>query len=278
MVHGRWNYIRQSKVFLYSMYKNMVITLVLFCYTFYNAVSGQTLFESFVYTGFNFFLGAPIVAYGILDRDVTHKYAFNNPETYSSGRNNEMLSPWAIGIWVLNAAVMSALFCLIYFVALADTYNDQGIFVYGTAVYISLILGLQAKISFLYNQWNYINVSVLVLSIMVFYIWVMAVDSWWVFFQTYHDVAKHAFSEPINWLFATFTFPVIFYLVDLLGQSWYIFFSPTPEMIYRERSLLEDGKIDRSLVYGFMPMLKKLFENAGTKRGREGLDEASERI
>ena len=30
LVHGRWNYVRQSKVFLYSMHKNMVITLTLF--------------------------------------------------------------------------------------------------------------------------------------------------------------------------------------------------------------------------------------------------------
>jgi phospholipid-translocating ATPase len=32
LVHGRWNYIRQSKTFLYSMHKNMVITLTLFWY------------------------------------------------------------------------------------------------------------------------------------------------------------------------------------------------------------------------------------------------------
>lgn len=32
LVHGRWNYCRQSRVFLYSMHKNMVITLTLFWY------------------------------------------------------------------------------------------------------------------------------------------------------------------------------------------------------------------------------------------------------
>ena len=30
LVHGRWNYVRQSKVFLYSVHKNMVLTLTLF--------------------------------------------------------------------------------------------------------------------------------------------------------------------------------------------------------------------------------------------------------
>jgi phospholipid-translocating P-type ATPase (flippase) len=32
LVHGRWNYVRQARVFLYSMHKNMVITLTLFWY------------------------------------------------------------------------------------------------------------------------------------------------------------------------------------------------------------------------------------------------------
>ena len=30
LVHGRWNYMRQAKVFLYCMHKNMVLTLILF--------------------------------------------------------------------------------------------------------------------------------------------------------------------------------------------------------------------------------------------------------
>ena len=32
LVHGRWNYIRQSNLFLYCMHKNMVVTLTLFWY------------------------------------------------------------------------------------------------------------------------------------------------------------------------------------------------------------------------------------------------------
>ena len=35
MIHGRWNYRRICKVILYSFYKNITLTLVLFYYTFY---------------------------------------------------------------------------------------------------------------------------------------------------------------------------------------------------------------------------------------------------
>lgn len=34
LVHGRWNYVRQAKVFLYCMHKNMVLTLTLFWFRY----------------------------------------------------------------------------------------------------------------------------------------------------------------------------------------------------------------------------------------------------
>lgn len=80
LVHGRWNYIRQSKVFLYSMHKNMVLTLTLFWFSYYTAVSGTSLYESWVYTGFNFILGLPIIFYGILDRDLSDDFVSKHPQ------------------------------------------------------------------------------------------------------------------------------------------------------------------------------------------------------
>jgi phospholipid-transporting ATPase len=80
LVHGRWNYIRQSRVFLYSMHKNMVITLTLFWYSFYTAVSGTSLYESWIYTAFNFILGLPIIFYGMQDRDISAEFALAHPQ------------------------------------------------------------------------------------------------------------------------------------------------------------------------------------------------------
>lgn len=54
LVHGRWNYIRQSIVFLYSMHKNMVITLTLFWYR-YERINVSTPIFSFTYPMFFFF-------------------------------------------------------------------------------------------------------------------------------------------------------------------------------------------------------------------------------
>lgn len=43
-------------------------------------MSGTSLFESWVYTGFNFILGLPIIFYGFLDRDLTEEFQLKYPQ------------------------------------------------------------------------------------------------------------------------------------------------------------------------------------------------------
>lgn len=37
---------------LYSFYKNIVLTMILFYYSFYTGFSGQSLFQDYVYSGY----------------------------------------------------------------------------------------------------------------------------------------------------------------------------------------------------------------------------------
>ena len=53
---------------LYSFYKNIVLTIVLAWWTMDCGFSGQSLYESYVYSGYNFFLGMPILLLGIFDQ------------------------------------------------------------------------------------------------------------------------------------------------------------------------------------------------------------------
>jgi phospholipid-transporting ATPase len=64
-------------VIIYSFYKNIVLTMILFYYTFYTGFSGQSLFEDYVYTGYNFFLAMPIITIGIFDRDISEVSALH---------------------------------------------------------------------------------------------------------------------------------------------------------------------------------------------------------
>jgi magnesium-transporting ATPase (P-type) len=65
LVHGRWNYIRMSKVCMYSFYKNAVLVLTMFFFQIYNHWCGRSQYEDYVVAMFNFFLGVPILAAGV---------------------------------------------------------------------------------------------------------------------------------------------------------------------------------------------------------------------
>merc|ERR1711871_1020693 len=237
-VHGRWNYIRQSKAFLYCMHKNMVITLTLFVYSFYALVSGQTLYESWIYTSFNFALGMPIVLYGIFDKDVTEHFSCDHPQIYSTGRDNVMLSAGAICLWMLNAMILSLVVYAMYFGLLYNSFLDYSVYELGTSAFIALIIGLTVKVCFVHNQWNVYNVLFIIISILGFYVWLLIVSTWYnSLFEDYYYVAQHTLSEPLTWLFSTFTIPIIFGLIDLIGQGYYLFFDPTEETLFREKSL-----------------------------------------
>ena len=48
--------------------------------SYFAAVSGVSTYESWVYTGFNFILGLPIIFYGIQDRDLSARFVQDNPQ------------------------------------------------------------------------------------------------------------------------------------------------------------------------------------------------------
>jgi hypothetical protein len=49
-------------------------------YSYFTAVSGTSLYESWVYSSFNIVLGLPIILFGFLDRDVTAEFALKHPQ------------------------------------------------------------------------------------------------------------------------------------------------------------------------------------------------------
>jgi magnesium-transporting ATPase (P-type) len=55
--HGRFNYIRCSKLVLYSFFKNLLLVSILFYFCAYSGFSGTIPLDSIVFSGYNFYLG-----------------------------------------------------------------------------------------------------------------------------------------------------------------------------------------------------------------------------
>ena len=67
-VHGRECYRRNSYLVIYMFYKNILFVMPQFWYGFWSAFSGQTLYESWIYQGYNLaFTAFPIMWYCVFD-------------------------------------------------------------------------------------------------------------------------------------------------------------------------------------------------------------------
>lgn len=231
LVHGRWNYSRQSRVFLYSMHKNMVITLTLFWYSYYAAVSGTSIYESWVYTSFNFVLGLPIIFYGILDRDISDNFAMKNPQVYSTGTDNVYLTPTVIGSWILNAVLYATMICLLYYLATKDSFQYQGLYNMGTTVFVGMCNALQMKVAFMMHQCTWVQALLFFISI-----WGMMLYNFLAGRLTddLYYVPDELYRTGLFWFFGFFSVPLFTVMVDIVSHYVFFFFLPSREMIFRE--------------------------------------------
>ena len=150
LVHGRWSYRRQSKVVLYSFYKNLVLVVNLFCFSCFAGFSGSAAYEDTLIAGYNFFLGMPIIMAGIFDRDLTREYILRNPWVYVSGRENLDLNVAAVCRWILEALVQGVcLFGMSYFTygyGSSAVYNGYDYWSWSSVSFAFLLLALHMRV------------------------------------------------------------------------------------------------------------------------------------
>jgi len=101
LIHGRWDFFRQSIVVLFSFYKNAVMAGCLMVFSGENLYSGQSLFDPWVITFLNFAAFAPIFFVGMFDRCLEKDYIRRNPIVYKASRENELITNRVRLRWVL---------------------------------------------------------------------------------------------------------------------------------------------------------------------------------
>jgi phospholipid-translocating P-type ATPase (flippase) len=171
--HGRYNYIRCSKLVLYSFYKNLLLVSILFYYCIYSGFSGTIPLVSLVFTGYNFYLGLPIIVIGALDIDVPKTFSYEHAAlAYDSGRKGELLNSWNMLRWCLWGFFMGFMIFVMCIrliggmIYVSGRYNDGstshldiegvgfnlssngvngGIYVEGFAMYTIIVFAMQYK-------------------------------------------------------------------------------------------------------------------------------------
>lgn len=125
--------------------------MCLFSFLFKSGFSGTSIFEDFVLSAYNFFLGLPILTLGIFDQDLSADFVMANPSMYISGRKNLDLSAFQVGKWILSALLDGF---LVYFLTIwtlpsgGGIYNQVDYYVLGLAMYGVLILSMNWRLLF----------------------------------------------------------------------------------------------------------------------------------
>jgi magnesium-transporting ATPase (P-type) len=240
LVHGRWNYVRQSKVFLYSMHKNMVLALTLFYFSYLAALSGTSMYQSWIYSVYNFALGLPICFFGVMNQDISAEFAMAYPQVYSTGLTNSQLDIKVVIMWIWNAVLYAALLCTLVFTVMGQTYEEHDLYLMGTMTYMSLVLSLHLKVAFIHHTINQVHFWSMFISVTGIFLFLyvnnlfdnmeLATD-----YDLYFIVNK-MYEENVFWFYNVFSIPLIMLMIDLIGHSFYVVFKPTREMLYTEAS------------------------------------------
>ena len=77
--HGRRNYRRMSTMIIYSFFKNIALVFVIFFFQADNGWSGSSLYNQWVYSGYNFFVGLLPFYMGFFGYVVAPSYSFEAP-------------------------------------------------------------------------------------------------------------------------------------------------------------------------------------------------------
>lgn len=220
LVHGRSDYVRLSKVVLYSFYKNVVLAFTLFFFVLFSGMSGQSLYDDYLYSSYNFILFLPVFSMGIFDKDISFQFVLSHPMLYYTGRERKLLNI-PILLWQLCHSVVDAI--IIFFVpymmydggATDDPRGkDGGIFVLGTIVFSGLILSMIARSMFLTSTWNAYAASFTVISVVMYFAFIIV-------YQVHRYTGTPTLSGMGYFIFLfnhNFIYTVYFILLQLLPR------------------------------------------------------------
>lgn len=281
LVHGRWDYRRLSTVVLYSFFKNTVLVSGLFFYNFYSGFSGTPVYDQNFIAMYNFFLGLPIIAVGIFDKDVPRQYALDNPQLYQIGRDKTDLNAKVIASWIGYAIVCGVLVFFIPMYTLATTGRNDlwGLDAFGTIMFTALIIAMNWKVIYDSKTITYCiscfmccggsekevngckpgfsskigwTLFFWIGSIIFYFFFALVYGALPNFGWTYYGTALISFGSGILWLY-TLLIPIIAIMVFIGVSFLNRHFFPTPALLAIERYYANTKKTKKTVVSGGGP-------------------------
>lgn len=223
-LHGRWNYHRITKVILYSFYKNFLLILPMFYFSFLNLYSGTALYDSWLIMSYNvFFTSLPIIALGASDTDSDATKLLRSPSNYTSGILGLYFNALVFLRWVIMAIVHSLLiFALILLPSLHysdPNGNPEGLASTGTVAFYAIVQCVTYVILLNAKSWNRNFLIAVVASVLFFYPFIFFYDHTMFPAANMIGVSTFLFTCPSNLLSMWLT-PLV--MISYNFTTWYM--------------------------------------------------------
>jgi phospholipid-transporting ATPase len=158
-------------------YKNALFVTAQFWFGFENVFSGQTLYESFIYQGYNLcFTAFPIMWWAIYDMQHTKQELVANPKLYEIGLKNQCFSTMRFFENILNGVVNGLfLFLFCFYGEDGNVVSSQAkngwFWIDGTMVYAAVVLVVNIKMAHVTNTHTWASTLIIVASVLLFWGW-----------------------------------------------------------------------------------------------------------
>jgi len=173
-VHGRYSYNRMSLLILYFFYKNMLIALINFWWSFNTGFSGQTVWDSYLGIGYNLiFTCLPVVVCAALDMDVPIEALDRYPQLYRDGQRNSSLHTGIFLRWMIMAVLSSFLITFVSLLAFnsPEIYGlTLGMWDVNTTIYTATVLVANLRLALATTTWTTIHHVVMWTTILSWFV------------------------------------------------------------------------------------------------------------
>lgn len=204
LVHGAWSYQRVSKVILYFYYKNTAFFMTQFWYSFQDAFSGATIYESWTMSMFNvLFTVLPPFVLGIFDQYVSARLLDRYPQLYQLTQKGVFFKTSSFWSWIMNGFYHSIILYigseLIYLWDLTQSDGKtSGHWVWGTALFTAGLVTVLGKAALITNIWTKYTVVAIPGSLGI----------WFIFLPIYAIVApklniSHEYVNTLPYIFGS---------------------------------------------------------------------------
>eukprot|EP01016_Furgasonia_blochmanni_P033803 TRINITY_DN3570_c0_g1_i2.p1 TRINITY_DN3570_c0_g1~~TRINITY_DN3570_c0_g1_i2.p1 ORF type:complete len:576 (-),score=133.02 TRINITY_DN3570_c0_g1_i2:171-1898(-) len=185
--HGREAYRRNSYLICYGFYKNLILVLPQFWYTFENGFSAVFLYDIYLLMCYNlFFTALPIVVFAIWDLEYKEETFMNNAKLYVQGMKSELFNFFVFWRWLILAALHSCALLLISYWGLDSIYQPGGayLFLSGQTIFLLIVLYVNLKIFTFTNSVHFLCLTAFIFSIGIYFLIFFGLDHW-IYADTY---------------------------------------------------------------------------------------------